>query len=69
MASLYEKHLQQADAWMRGEPNLDFIYIEYNQLMADPAPHVRRVNDFLGGALDVDAMTQVADRSLYRQQR
>jgi hypothetical protein len=69
MAALYEKHLQQADAWMRGEPNLEFIYIDYNQLMADPAPHIRRVKDFLGGALDIDAMTQVADRSLYRQQR
>jgi hypothetical protein len=69
MAALYERHLKQTEEWIAGEPNVDVIYVDYNRLMADPATHVERVNEFLGSDLDVAAMVQVADRSLYRQRR
>lgn len=70
MAALYEKHLKQTEAWMEDEPNVDFIYVDYNQMMTNPVEHVARVTAFLHHhALDADAMATVTDPALYRQQR
>jgi hypothetical protein len=69
MAALYERHLQQTDDWMRREPNLTVLYVDYNGMLADPATEVARVSAFLGGQLDCGAMMRVVDRTLYRQQR
>jgi hypothetical protein len=69
MERLYEKHLQQTGEWMTREPNLEFIYVEYNRIVTHPAEEVGRVNTFLGNGLDTAAMLSVVDRSLYRQQR
>lgn len=70
MAALYEKHLKQTEAWMERESNLSFLYVNYNQMMANPAEHVSRVSAFLGNdSLDTGAMVAVIDPALYRQQR
>jgi hypothetical protein len=42
------------------------IDVSYNEVMKDAAPHVQRVCEFLGGNLNVQAMMEVADPSLYR---
>jgi hypothetical protein len=69
MAALYEKHLGQTDEWMRRQPNLTFIYVNYNRMLANPAGEVARVTAFLGDTLDPAAMIRVVDRSLYRRKR
>jgi sulfotransferase family protein len=69
MAVMFEKHLAQVESWLAGQPNVETIYVSYNEVMKDPRPHVERINDFLGGSLEVDAMTAVADRALYRQKQ
>jgi hypothetical protein len=66
MAELFEKHLQKVYAWMDAQPNVAYLDIEYNQMLADPRPTLERVNAFLGGGLDVDAMAAVVDPALYR---
>jgi hypothetical protein len=35
-------------------------------MIQNPAAECRRINDFLGGGLDVDAMAQTVDPTLYR---
>ena len=67
MAQLYEKHLVQARAWMDGQPNVDVLYIDHASVVNDPADAARRVNAFLGGALDERAMAGAVDASLHRQ--
>jgi hypothetical protein len=69
MAALYEKHLKQTDEWMRREPNLRFIYVDYNRMLDNPAVEASRVSTFLGDHLDTAAMIGVVDLALYRQQR
>ena len=69
MAVMFEKHLAQVESWLAGQPNVETIYVSYNEVMKDPRPHVERINNFLGGSLEVDAMTAIADRSLYRQKQ
>ena len=69
MAVMFEKHLAQVESWLAGQPNVETIYVSYNEVMKDPRPHAERINDFLGGSLNTDAMSAVADRSLYRQKQ
>jgi hypothetical protein len=69
MAGMFGRHLDQVEAWIADQPNVDALYVSYNDLLADPDPHARRINEFLGGTLDPDAMIGVVDRSLYRQRR
>ena len=69
MAALFAKHVKQVEDWMKSQPNLQYIDVDYNAMLADPAPHVKRINQFLGGGLDEAAMMAVVDPKLYRQRK
>jgi hypothetical protein len=69
MARMFERHLDQVEAWIAEQPHVDVFYVSYNDLLTDPDPHARGINEFLGGNLDVDAMKGEIDHSLYRQRR
>jgi hypothetical protein len=69
MAALFDKHVAQVESWLAAQPNIETIYVSYNEVMKDPRPHAERINSFLDGSLKVDAMIQVADQTLYRQKR
>jgi hypothetical protein len=69
MAALFAKHVKQVEDWMNGQPNLKYLDVDYNAMLADPAPHVQRINQFLGGGLDEAAMMAVVDPKLYRQRK
>ncbi len=66
LAELLHKHVQQVKAWVLRQPNFQMLDMDYNAMLVDPEPWARRVNAFLGGGLDVQAMVQVVDPSLYR---
>ena len=67
MGAMFEKHLAQVESWLAAQPNVDTIYVSYNEAMKDPASSAQRINQFLGGSLNVRAMAEIADRALYRQ--
>ncbi len=69
MAAIFRRHLAQVEAWLDKQPNLDVLYLDYGQTVQEPLLQARRVADFLGGSLDVPAMTAAVDSSLYRQRR
>jgi hypothetical protein len=69
MARYFEKHLHKVFSWMDRRPYVSYLNVDYNQMLADPRPALEQVNEFLGGTLDVDAMTAVVDPSLYRNRR
>ena len=67
MADLYRRHLQQVEAWLAKQPNVDVLYITYHQVVANPREHAEQINAFLGGGLDIDTMAASVDHMLYRQ--
>jgi len=69
MAALFTKHLRQVEDWMKAQPDLKYLDIDYNDMLADPIPQVKKINRFLGGGLDEDAMLAVVDPDLYRQRK
>jgi hypothetical protein len=69
LTAVFEKHLRQIDAWMARQPNMTVLTLRYNDILADPATAVAQINAFTGGGLDVAAMNQVVDPSLYRNRK
>ncbi len=67
LAQLFRKHLERVQGWLDQQPGFDVVYISYNQVLEDPREQARKVNRFLDGTLDVDAMAGVVDPELYRQ--
>jgi hypothetical protein len=67
IARMFRRHLERMEAWIAEQPNMDVLYVSYNDLLAEPAQHVREINESLGGTLDEGRMTGVVDPSLYRQ--
>jgi len=68
MAAMFNKHVAQVEAWLAAQPNIDVLYVSYNEVMKDSRPHAERINVFLGGSLKVEEMVGVVDSGLYRQQ-
>lgn len=69
MAAMFEKHVAQVESWLAAQPNIQTLYVSYNEVIQDPQSHAELVNKFLGHTLKVDAMVGVADAALYRQRR
>jgi Ser-tRNA(Ala) deacylase AlaX len=69
LSALFEKHLAQVFDWLNVQTNLRYLEISYNDLLADPGPHVEKLNQFLGGSLDIEAMRAQIAPDLYRQRK
>jgi hypothetical protein len=69
MAELFRGHLKQIQTWIDESPNVEVIYVSYNEILEDPDTHVKRINQFLGDTLNVGNMVGVVDQRLYRQRR
>jgi hypothetical protein len=67
LIALFRQQLEQFDQWVRRQPHFEILYINYNEIIRDPAAMVQNVNRFLGGHLDVAAMQKVVEPTLYRQ--
>jgi hypothetical protein len=67
MAEMFRKHLVEVEGWLARQPNVEVIYVDYNQMLDTPAQAIEAINNFLGGRLDTAAMTAVVDKTLHRQ--
>lgn len=67
MAENFQEHLKRVRIWLANQANMQVLYIDYNELMANPTPHITSVAEFLGLEERLDAMLAVPDKELYRQ--
>ena len=66
IATAFEKHLREVYAWIDGKPYVKALRIEYHDVLSSPRDVGQRVAEFLGARLDLEAMAQQVDSSLYR---
>ena len=69
LAEMYVRHLAKVDAWLKAQPNVAVLYVDYNAMLTSPQEHAEKVNDFLDEQLAVEKMVGVIDPSLYRQRK
>lgn len=69
MMKMYEQHLEKVRFQLRFRENFDVLYLNYPDVLGDPAGEARRLSEFFQGRLNVEAMTAVVDPNLYRNRR
>ncbi len=69
MLKMYQQHLEKVEFQLRFRKHFDVLYLNYRDVLSDPVREADRINLFLGGTLDVDAMAAVVDPNLYRNRR
>jgi hypothetical protein len=69
LVGIYRRQLSDVEKWLAEQPNFSVHYVDYHDLLTDPAPVIETINRFLGGDLDTESMRQVPDKTLYRQRR
>jgi LPS sulfotransferase NodH len=67
LGAMFEKHLRRVESWLAQQPHIQTCFISYNELVADPTPHIQAINRCLGGQLDEQRMARMIDQKLYRQ--
>ncbi len=67
MKSLFQDELREIDEWLAGQPSFSVLNVDYGAVLASPLEHAQRVNAFLGGNLDCQAMAGMVDPVLYRR--
>jgi hypothetical protein len=66
MKEAYRNDIVRTRLLCKKRPNFELIEVSYRATVENPAETARRVNEFLGGGLDEDAMRSAVDGSLYR---
>jgi len=69
LLEMYEAHLSKVEFQLRFRPNFEALYIDYADVVENPAAQAVRIADFVGGGLEVDRMAGAVDGSLYRNRR
>jgi hypothetical protein len=66
ISAAFEKHLREVYAWLDGKPSVKALRVPYHEVLSKPKEIGQQLVQFLGTPLDVEAMTQQVDASLYR---
>ena len=66
MLELLESDLWKASYLLKHSARFEALELRYREVLENPAAQAERVNEFLGGSLDVGAMAGVVDPKLYR---
>jgi len=59
-------HLNQVNAWLRNNANISVHRVEHHDVLGEPLRVSEAIQQFLNSPLDVVAMSQQIDTSLYR---
>jgi hypothetical protein len=65
----FGRHLEKLHDWLARQEHIRVLRVDYRELVEHPDLMARRVNVFLGGKGDVEAMAAAVDPSLYRNRK
>jgi len=66
LADAFKKQLEKADAFINQNPNVEVLYVNYKDVVADPLLVAEQVATFLDEEMDTHKMAAAVDGSLYR---
>ncbi len=66
MLALFEGHLKKVEHVIANRSCFDIIEINYKDVLDQPLRQATRINQFLGGRLDIERMAAAVDQQLYR---
>ena len=69
MQEIFRKHLQQVKQWISERSNMQVLYVNYNEVVYDPADSLSKINAFLSRDMNLEKMSRVIDQQLYRERK
>jgi hypothetical protein len=66
ISAAFENHLREVYAWLDGKPYVKLLRLPYHDVLNKPKEIARQIQDFLQLDLNIAAMVQQVDASLYR---
>lgn len=66
ISAAFEKHLREVYSWLDSKPYVKSIRIAYHDALSQPEHVSRQIAEFLGIPLNLKAMIEQIDASLYR---
>jgi hypothetical protein len=69
MAEMFNKHLKDIENLIATRPNMECLYVSYNEVLENPLVNIEKINDFMGGNLNRQSMLEVVDKTLHRQRQ
>jgi Sulfotransferase domain len=63
---VFQRHLVEVDKWLAAKKNAKVLRVQYHRVLKEPLAVAEEVAAFLGVALDIKAMVEQVDASLYR---
>ena len=69
MRQLFQRELASFASWIASQPHFNVLEVSFNELIDTPLPVLRRIDEFCGNTLNVEAMHRVIDSNLYRNRR
>lgn len=66
MQALFAAELDKCEKWLAEQPHFKVLHVNHREMVSDPLGQAKRIDEFLDGGLDVEAMASVVDPNLYR---
>jgi hypothetical protein len=66
MEAEFQKHLAAVKYWLARQPNIEVMYVDYNQMLVSPVTACQAISAFTGLPLDTARMQGVPNQALYR---
>ena len=66
MEALFTAELQKCEKWLAEQPNFKVLYVSHRDMINDGPAQVEKINAFLDGGLNTEAMAATVDPALYR---
>jgi hypothetical protein len=63
---LFVKYKKIIKNWLKKQPNIKVLYVDYNEILTDPLPYIQEINEFFDNALNEVKMKEAIDKKLYR---
>ena len=66
MAALFTAELNKCEKWLAAQGHFKVLAVNYRDMIDQPQQQCQKVSDFLDGGLNVEAMAETVDPTLYR---
>lgn len=66
LADVFSKQLARSEAWIKSQPNMEVLYVNYSDVVQNPAEQAENIESFLGMNLNLEKMVAAVDGKLYR---
>ncbi|MEN8128262.1 MAG: sulfotransferase family protein [Planctomycetota bacterium] len=66
MEALFAAELAKCEKWLAGQSNFNVLYVNHREMINDGPAQAQKINDFLDGGMDTEAIAATVDPALYR---